>query len=119
MLSPTGQPSGRQRSEQRRRTFRRILTTIAVVAIASTVMTLVSTAVNAVLEQQEKSSTNKYGDLVEVTGGAMNVVRAGTKGGQPLVLLSGLGTTAPALDFAPLMRQLDAYDVIVVEGVPV
>jgi pimeloyl-ACP methyl ester carboxylesterase len=94
----------------------RALKATGIVAIAVIAVTLVSTAANAVLEQQEKSSTTKYGDLVKVTGGALNVVRAGTKGGQPLVLLSGLGTTAPALDFAPLIRQLDAYDVIVVEG---
>jgi len=31
------------------------------------------------------------------------------------VLLSGLGTVAPALDFAPLVRQLGDYDVVVVE----
>jgi pimeloyl-ACP methyl ester carboxylesterase len=46
----------------------------------------------------------------------MNVVRAGTQGGQPLVLLSGFSTVAPALDFSPLISELDAYDVIVVEG---
>jgi pimeloyl-ACP methyl ester carboxylesterase len=33
-----------------------------------------------------------------------------------VVLLTGLGTAAPALDFAPLVRRLGAYDVIVVEG---
>ncbi|GAB3031709.1 alpha/beta hydrolase [Parafrigoribacterium mesophilum] len=46
----------------------------------------------------------------------MNVYRSGDRTGQPLVLLSGLGTIAPALDFAPLIRELDTYDVIVVEG---
>jgi len=33
-----------------------------------------------------------------------------------MVLLSGLGTAAPALDFAPLIRQLRDYNVFVVEG---
>ncbi|MCU1566967.1 MAG: alpha/beta hydrolase [Pseudarthrobacter sp.] len=37
------------------------------------------------------------------------------KVGSPLVLLSGLGRIAPALDFALMIRELDAYDVIVVE----
>jgi pimeloyl-ACP methyl ester carboxylesterase len=32
------------------------------------------------------------------------------------VLLSGLGTPAPALDFAPLIRELGDFNVIVVEG---
>jgi pimeloyl-ACP methyl ester carboxylesterase len=79
-------------------------------------MTLASTAANSFLEQQEKSSLAPYGDLVEVAGGAVNVYRAGIEGAQPLVLLTGLGTTAPALDFAPLIRELGSYDVIVVEG---
>jgi pimeloyl-ACP methyl ester carboxylesterase len=33
-----------------------------------------------------------------------------------MVLLSGLGTAAPALDFAPLIRRLGGYNVFVVEG---
>ena len=45
----------------------------------------------------------------------MNVWRNG-HAGPTMVLLSGLGTAAPALDFAPLIRQLGAYNVIVVEG---
>ncbi|WP_307609935.1 alpha/beta fold hydrolase [Pseudarthrobacter sp. W1I19] len=89
---------------------------IGVIALTALGITLASTTANAVLEQQERSSTAQYGELVEVAGGALNVVRAGTKGGQPLVLLSGFSTVAPGLDFAPLIRELDAYDVIVVEG---
>lgn len=45
----------------------------------------------------------------------MNVYRNGHPG-QPIVLLSGLGTAAPALDFAPLIRELGGFEVIVVEG---
>ena len=52
---------------------------------------------------------------MEIAGGAVNVYRNG-HAGQPIVLLSGLGTAAPALDFAPLIRELGDYDVIVVEG---
>jgi pimeloyl-ACP methyl ester carboxylesterase len=95
--------------------FRRTRKILGVVAITALGITLASTGANAFLEQQERSSTAQYGELVEVAGGSLNVVRAGTEGGQPLVLLSGLGTIAPALDFAPLTRELVAYDVIVVE----
>ncbi|MCW2131927.1 alpha/beta fold hydrolase [Arthrobacter sp. VKM Ac-2550] len=102
--------------KKRRRPFRRTLKTTGVIALTALGITLASTTANALLEQQEKSSTAQYGGLVEVTGGEVNVVRAGTEGAQPLVLLSGLGTVAPALDFAPLIRELDAYDVVVVEG---
>lgn len=101
---------------KRFRPFRRTRKVIGAIALTALGITLASTAANAVLEQQERSSTAQYGHLVEVAGGALNVVRAGTKGGQPLVLLSGFSTVAPALDFSPLIRELDAYDVIVVEG---
>jgi pimeloyl-ACP methyl ester carboxylesterase len=100
---------------KRRRPFRRTRKILGVVAITALGVTLASTGANAFLEQQERSNTAQYGELVEVAGGSLNVVRAGTEGGQPLVLLSGLGTIAPALDFAPLIRELVAYDVIVVE----
>jgi pimeloyl-ACP methyl ester carboxylesterase len=101
---------------KRRRPFHRTLKTVGVIAIAAVGITLASTAANAFLGQQEKSSTARYGHLVKVAGGALNVYRAGTEGAQPLVLLSGLGTIAPALDFAPLIRELGSYDVVVVEG---
>ncbi|WP_286132820.1 alpha/beta hydrolase [Arthrobacter sp. OY3WO11] len=76
---------------------------------------LVSTAVNAAMERAEKSSIPAYGERVPVGGGALNVSRNGGEG-QPIVLLSGLGTAAPGLDFAPLVRELGGFDVIVVEG---
>ena len=50
-----------------------------------------------------------------VDGGSVNVWRNG-HAGPTMVLLNGLGTAAPALDFAPLIRQLGAYNVFVVEG---
>ncbi|MCD5344041.1 alpha/beta hydrolase [Arthrobacter sp. AK04] len=100
---------------KRRWPFRRTRKILGIVAATALGITLASTGANALLEQQERWSTAQYGELVEVAGGSLNVVRAGTEGGQPLVLLSGLGTIAPALDFAPLIRELVAYDVIVVE----
>ena len=110
------QPATKGIPGKRFRPFRRTRKVIGSIALTALGITLASTAANAVLEQQERSSTAQYGHLVEVAGGALNVVRAGTKGGQPLVLLSGFSTVAPALDFSPLIRELDAYDVIVVEG---
>ena len=76
---------------------------------------LVSTAGNWLLERQERASITPYGERMEIAGGTVNVYRNG-HAGQPIVLLSGLGTAAPALDFAPLIRELGDYDVIVVEG---
>ncbi|MBJ2121667.1 alpha/beta hydrolase [Arthrobacter sp. MSA 4-2] len=95
---------------------RRAIRVTGVVMLATLGIAVASTAANSFLELHEKSSITPYGDLVDVGGGSMNVYRAGTEGAQPLVLLSGLGTTAPALDFAPLIRELSSYDVIVVEG---
>jgi pimeloyl-ACP methyl ester carboxylesterase len=76
---------------------------------------LLSTATNAILESAEKSSIAAYGERIAVGSGALNVTRSGS-GGQTIVLLSGLGTPAPALDFAPLVRELNGFNTIVVEG---
>lgn len=77
-----------------------------------------SGAVNAALERAERSSTIPYGQRVRTSHGALNVYRAeGSDGSKPvMVLLGGLGTTAPAVDFAPLLRELASYDMVVVEG---
>ncbi len=84
-------------------------------ALALVALALVSASVNLILTKQEKSRFAPYGERVSVDGGSMNVWRNGHTG-PTMVLLSGLGTAAPALDFAPLIRQLGAYNVIVVEG---
>ncbi|WP_254678976.1 alpha/beta fold hydrolase [Arthrobacter sp. 24S4-2] len=76
---------------------------------------LVSTATNLIFERAEKSSISPYGERIAINGGEINVQRNGHTG-QPIVLLSGLGTPAPGLDFAPLARELGDFDVIVVEG---
>jgi pimeloyl-ACP methyl ester carboxylesterase len=78
-------------------------------------LVLLSTAANLIFEQAEKSSIRPYGERIAVSGGGINVLRNGHSG-QPIVLISGLGTPAPGLDFAPLIRELGDFDVIVVEG---
>lgn len=56
------------------------------------------------------------GELVEVDGKNMHVYVKGT-GDNTIVLLGGLGTAAPSLDFEPLTRELSkANKVVVVEG---
>lgn len=86
---------------------------IAAVALAA--ITLTSTSANLLLERRERSRITPYGERVPVAGGAINVWRSGREGRPAIVLLSGLGTAAPALDFAPLIRELDDYDVVVIE----
>ncbi|MGY2743510.1 alpha/beta fold hydrolase [Pseudarthrobacter sp. O4] len=92
-----------------------MLRILAIVALVAVGLGLVSTAVNLLLERQERGSIAPYGERVEIAGGALNVYRSG-RSGPPIVLLGGLGTAAPALDFAPLIRELGEFNVIVVEG---
>lgn len=89
---------------------------VGIAALVLLGLVLVSTAVNLVMERAERSSIPAYGERVDVGSGTLNVYRNGG-GGQPIILLGGLATPAPALDFAPLIRALDGFDVIVVEGI--
>ena len=106
-------PSDRLPRSGRRR--HRVAKIIGIVALALVALVLVSASINLILTRQEKSRFAPYGQRVSVDGGSMNVWRNGHTG-PTMILLSGLGTAAPALDFAPLIRQLGAYNVIVVEG---
>lgn len=94
---------------------RRWLRRLGITALVIVGLLLVSTAVNAAMERAEKSGIPAYGERVPVGGGVLNVYRSGGEG-QPIVLLSGMGTPAPGLDFAPLVRELGGFDVLVVEG---
>lgn len=94
---------------------RRGLRVLAIVALTLIGLVLVSTAANLLLEQSERASTTPYGERVQIEAGTINVSRSGGSG-PTLVLLSGLGTGAPALDFAPLVRELPGYRTVVVEG---
>ncbi|MFE4543004.1 alpha/beta fold hydrolase [Arthrobacter sp. NPDC056727] len=77
-----------------------------------------STVANFAMNHAERTASAPYGQRVQTSHGALNVVRTPGNGrtGQSIVLLSGLGTPAPALDFAPLIRELGDFDVVVVEG---
>ncbi|PNI07313.1 alpha/beta hydrolase [Arthrobacter sp. AFG7.2] len=103
-------PEVRPRKKSRRRLRR-----IGIAALIVLGLILVSTAVNQVMERAEKSTIPAYGERIAVAGGSLNVYRTG-RAGQPIVLLSGLGTSAPALDFMPLIRELGGFEVVVVEG---
>jgi pimeloyl-ACP methyl ester carboxylesterase len=102
-------PGGRRKPLRRKRRI------VGAVALALTGVLLASTATNLVLERVEQARITPYGHRIEIDGGALNVFQNGHSGA-PIVLLSGLGTAAPALDFAPLIRELSGYSVTVVEG---
>jgi pimeloyl-ACP methyl ester carboxylesterase len=112
MTIPKGSPDASSRSGRRLRRAGKVLGIVALIMVA---LLLVSASVNLVLTGREKSRFDPYGHRLSVGGGSVNVWRNG-HAGPTMVLLSGLGTAAPALDFAPLTRQLGAYDIIVVEG---
>ncbi len=95
---------------------RRGLRRAGIAAVVVLGLILISTVINAVLESSEKSSMAAYGERTAVGSGTLNVYRNGPEDGQPIVLLSGLGTPAPGLDFAPLVRELKGFNVLVVEG---
>lgn len=100
----------------RRPKRRKALRILAAAVLAVLALVLASAVANLVLERQERASITPYGERVTVTGGgSLNVFRHG-RPGPPIVLLSGLGTPAPALDFAPLIRELGDFNVTVVEG---
>ncbi|PMC37588.1 alpha/beta hydrolase [Bacillus sp. UMB0899] len=61
----------------------------------------------------EQKKYSAIGQLVEVDGKKMHVYTEG-EGEHTVVLLSGLGTTAPALDFEPLMNEMAKNNKVVV-----
>ncbi|MGO4186384.1 alpha/beta fold hydrolase [Pseudarthrobacter sp. TAF60_1] len=101
------------RSPNKRR--RRGLRVLAIIALTLLGLVVVSTVVNLLLERVERANATPYGERIQIDQGTINVSRAGDSG-PTLVLLSGLGTAAPGLDFAPLVRELPGYRTVVVEG---
>lgn len=91
-----------------------IVTVAALVAVPVLLVATTAT-VDAVATSSETSSIGDYGERVTVDGRRMNVLVSGDHD-QTIVLLPGLGTTAPALDFEPLIDELDeTYRVVAVE----
>jgi hypothetical protein len=91
-------PSDRSPRPGRRR--HRVAKIIGIVALALVALVLVSASINLILTRQEKSRFAPYDQRVSVDGGSIDVWRNG-HAGPTMVLLSGLGTAAPGLDFAP------------------
>ncbi|NJI58178.1 alpha/beta hydrolase [Microbacterium oxydans] len=98
-----------------RKPWKVVLTTLGVI-VAVPVLAIASTAIgNVIAMQVETTAFTPYGEPVTVDGKSMNVVVAG-EGDETIVLLPGLGTAAPALDFEPLIAELqDDYRVVAVE----
>ena len=106
-------PSGPGQPPRRRR--KRALRIMGVAALSLAALLLASTSANLILEGVETSNAAPYGEKVHIQEGTINVSRSG-RTGPVIVLLSGLGTPAPGLDFAPLIRELGGFQTVVVEG---
>ncbi|GAA3870109.1 alpha/beta hydrolase [Leifsonia kafniensis] len=95
--------------------WRRALRATGIVAGVVVGLLAVSAVANAVITTAEKASITPYGQKVSIPAGDVNVYRNGGTG-PTMVMLSGYGTAAPAIDFAPLIRELPNFNVIVIEG---
>lgn len=91
------------------------LVTVSVIVAVPALLLATTTVVNAVATRAEQDAVEPYGERIPVHGKEMNVVVSGS-GADTIVLLPGLGTAAPALDFQPLIAALDdTHRVIAVE----
>jgi len=91
-----------------------LLPPVAIVGVLA-VMLATTATVNAVATLAETAEITPYGQRVPVGGRSMNVVVSGDHA-ETIVLLPGLGTAAPGLDFVPLIDLLDdTYRVVAVE----
>jgi pimeloyl-ACP methyl ester carboxylesterase len=68
---------------------------------------------NIFMTAYEQKKYPALGELVEVNGKSMHVYTKGD-GDNTIVLLSGLGTAAPALDFEPLINEMAKNNKVVV-----
>ncbi|OZB86366.1 MAG: alpha/beta hydrolase, partial [Microbacterium sp. 14-71-5] len=98
-----------------RRRVKITLLTIGAIVALPVLLLMTTSVVNVVATKSDLAAITPYGERVPVDGKKMNVVVSGS-GEETIVLLPGLGTSAPALDFQPLIRQLDdTHRVIAVE----
>lgn len=70
-------------------------------------------AISNILTVYEQKKYQPIGEIVEVDGRNMHIYTKG-EGTDTIVLLSGLGTAAPALDFDPLINELSKNNKVVV-----
>ncbi|MDF2066668.1 alpha/beta hydrolase [Bacillus sp. Cr_A10] len=93
--------------------FWTVLRNILLAIVAALVIWFIFSNVMTTYEQKKYPAIGK---LVEVDGKSMHVYTKG-EGNNTIVLLSGLGTAAPALDFEPLINELaNNNKVVVVES---
>ncbi|WP_081965827.1 alpha/beta hydrolase [Paenibacillus sp. FSL H7-0357] len=90
--------------------FWRIVRSIVLLLLVVLILGVVA---NMLVTKYEQKRYPAWGQLVEVSGKKMHVYTKGETG-NTIVLLSGLGTAAPVLDFEPLMNELAQNNRVVV-----
>lgn len=90
--------------------FKKVIRNIVAVLGAAILLTV---SVNGVMTWYEQKQYPAWGRYVEVKGKKMHVYTKGTEG-NTLVMLPGLGTAAPVLDFEPLVDELALHNKVVV-----
>ncbi len=92
-----------------------IFRVIGIVLLVVLALLLLWAGVSRVLSSAEQKQTPQEGSFVTAYDGKMNVSTRG-EGSQTIVLMPGLGTASPVLDFAPLMDMLaENYRVVIAE----
>ncbi len=95
--------------------IKKILLGIVITTMSLLLLLVVGLIINQQVQQnQDLNALEEKGMRIETDHGAFHVHQFGS--GEPLVFLSGLGTTAPLYDFKPLWHALkDEYEIIVIE----
>ncbi|PSL40906.1 pimeloyl-ACP methyl ester carboxylesterase [Planomicrobium soli] len=88
----------------------RVLRNALLAMVTVFVMWAVASNVTTAYEQKKYPAT---GQLVEVDGNHMHIYTKGN-GENTVILLSGLGTAAPVLDFEPLLNEMSKKNKVVV-----
>ncbi|MBD8521516.1 alpha/beta fold hydrolase [Lysinibacillus fusiformis] len=92
-----------------------LLRILAALVITIVVFIAIVFVIDKISSKLEAGKIKPYGQSVTVDGKNMNVLIEG-QGAETVVLLPGLGTGTPALDFKPLVEELSPfYKVVVIE----
>ena len=95
--------------------MKKVIKILKCIFIVIFVLAILWMLLHQILTRVESSRLEQAGQYVMVNGKNMNVFKVGS-GEKTIVLMPGLGTTSPVLDFEPLINELMTdFRVIVVE----
>ncbi|APR02179.1 alpha/beta hydrolase family protein [Clostridium botulinum] len=95
--------------------FKKIIKILRTILIAILALLIIISIVGQARKYLERNDVKPLGVLVNVDGGKMHVYSEG-HGKKTIVLMPGLGSVAPSIDFKPLINELKKdFKVVVVE----